>query len=107
MLTPFADCKLRNISYTITNENSVEIRGSVDIAIECIRTTEEEIIYNAQEAEYEAVPRPSIIVSFVNSGRTLWDIAKEYLVSPEDILIANALENEASILPGMALIIPK
>lgn len=107
MLTPYADCKLNNISYTITNENSVEIRGSVDVAIECIRTTEEEIIYNVQEAEYEAVPRPSIIVSFVNSGRTLWDIAKEYLVSPEDILIANALENEASILPGMALIIPK
>jgi LysM repeat protein len=40
-------------------------------------------------------------------GRTLWDIAKEYGVSPDDILKANALESEADLHSGAALIIPK
>lgn len=107
MLTPVASCKLRNISYTINNERTVELRGSVDVEVQCIRTTDADIIYDAAVCEYTPVPRPSIIVSCVHSGRTLWDIAKEYSVSPEDILAANALESEQQLHSGSALIIPK
>ena len=107
MLTPLAECKLQNISYTISSDNCVEIRGSIDMQIECIRTTEEDIVYSVSEAEYIPEKRPSIIVSCVSGGRTLWDIAKEYRVSPEDILSANAFESEAELRSGVALIIPK
>ena len=106
-LTPVASCRLRNISYTINDESTVELRGSVDVEVQCIRSTDADIIYDAAPAEYTPVPRPSVIVSCVHSGRTLWDIAKEYRVSPADILAANALENEAQLHSGVALIIPK
>ena len=107
MLTPVAEAQLRNISYTINAENCVEMRGSVDINVQCIRNTEAEVIYDASIGEYTPPERPSIIVSCVSEGRTLWDIAKEYAVSQNDILLANALESSDDIIPGKALIIPK
>lgn len=107
MLTPIASCKLRNISYTINDESTVELRGSVDVSVQCIRTTEADIVYDVEPCEYTPVSRPSIIVSCIHSGRTLWDIAKEYCVSPADILAANALESESELHSGAALIIPK
>ena len=107
MLTPVVNCNLTGISYTINSENSVEIRGNVDVTIECIRTSAAEIVCSAEEAPYTPTDRPSIIVSCVSGGRTLWDIAKEYRVSPEDILSANAFESEAELHSGEALIIPK
>lgn len=107
MLTPVATCKLLNMSYTLNDERTVEVRGSIESQVQCIRTTESDIIYTASVGEYESVQRPSIIVSCIHSGRSLWDIAKEYLVSAEDILRANALESEEDICKGATLIIPK
>ena len=107
MLTPVAEAQLRNISYTINAENCVEIRGSVDINVQCIRNTATEVIYDASIGEYTPPERPSIIVSCVSEGRSLWDIAKEYAVDQNDILLANALESCEDIMPGTALIIPK
>ncbi len=107
MLTPVATCKLLNLSYTINDAHTVEVRGSIESEVQCIRTTESDIIYSVSESEYTPTPRPSIIVSCVHSGRSLWDIAKEYRVRVEDILSANALENEQAISKGTTLIIPK
>lgn len=107
MLTPVANAVMRNISYTIDSDNSIEIRGCVDVDIQCIRTVQEEIIYDASLEEYIPPKRSSIIVSFLSEGRTLWDIAKEYRIDQNDILSANALESAEEILPKTALIIPK
>lgn len=106
-ITPVASCRLRNISYTINAENSIEIRGSVDVSVQCIKNMEADIVYSAEVCEYTPVQRPSIIVSCVSPGWTLWDIAKEYGVNQKDILLANALDDEDKIESGMALIIPK
>ena len=107
MLTPVAEAQLRNISYTINSEDCVEIRGSIDINVQCIRNTATKVIYDASIGEYTPPERPSIIVSCVSEGRNLWDIAKEYAVDQNDILIAIALESSEDIIPGTALIIPK
>ncbi len=106
-LTPISDCLLKNFSYTINSDKCVEVRGSLDIKIQCVRTMEEDIIYTAEECEYIPEKRPSIIVSCVCNERSLWDIAKEYRITPQSILSANALESEDGITPHMALIIPK
>lgn len=106
-ITPVASCRLRNVSYTINTENSLEIRGCVDVNVQCIRTVETDIVYSAQTGEYNPAQRPSIIISCLCPGRGLWDIAKEYGVNEKDILLANALNDETEIKTGMALIIPK
>ena len=107
MITPVTSCKMLNISYVIADDKTVELRGNVEVEVQCIKTTDNDIVREVTPVEYTPVPRPSIIVSCVHSGRTLWDIAKEYGVSPDDILKANALESEADLHSGAALIIPK
>jgi len=107
MITPVTSCKMKNISYILSDDRTLELRGNVEIEVQCVKTTETEIVYDASPAEYIPEKRPSIIVSCVHTGRTLWDIAKEYCVGPEDILAANALESEADLHSGAALIIPR
>ncbi len=106
-LTPTADCLLKNLSYTINSENSIEIRCTLQIKVECLCTTEENIVFSAEECEYIPQKRPGIIVSCVSPGRSLWDIAKDYAITPQSILSANALNCEDDIKAHMTLIIPK
>ena len=106
-LTPSAECRLKSLSYVIGGERSIEIRGSLAITTQCIRSREEIIVSDAKIEEYAPPKRPSIIISYASEDRSLWDIAKEYNVAEEDILSANALENEDALSPCAALIIPK
>ncbi len=107
MITPVSDCTMKNMSYTINSDNCVEVRATLNLKVQCIRTTEADAIHSVNELEYTPEKRPGIIVSCMCSERKLWDIAKEYGVHPANILKANALESENDIIPHMALIIPK
>lgn len=107
MITPVSDSVLRSLSYTINSEKCVEVRATIDVSVQCIKTTETETVYSAEQKEYIPVKRPSIIVSCMGNNRSLWDIAKEYSVSPQSILAANAFESENDLTSHMALIIPK
>lgn len=106
-LTPTAECRLKSLSYVISGERAIEVRGSLAITTRCIRSREEGVLSDAQLGEYAPPKRPSVIVSFAAEGRSLWDIAKEYNIAEEDILSANAIESEDAMLPCAALIIPK
>lgn len=106
-LVPMADCKLRSVSYTLSGDRSVEIRGCIDVTTQCMRFEETEVVYSAQEIEYTPKKRPSIIISYANGESSLWNIAKEYNIASEDILLANGIESEEEIKEGCALIIPK
>ena len=106
-LIPNAECEVKTISYTLSGDKSIEIRGSREITTKCVRYSETEIVLDAKEAEYTPVKRPSIIISYANDQRGLWHIAKEYNISGEEILMANGMESEEEITEGKALIIPK
>lgn len=106
-LSPSARCKMRNINYVISDERCLEVRGSVGITTRCTRESEAEVVYSIEEAPYTPEKRASIIISFMSDGRSLWDLAKHYNIDENDILIANAIENESEIKEGAALIIPK
>lgn len=106
-LTPVSECKLKSISYVISSERSLEIRGSVIVTTQCMRMKETEYIKSAEEGVYSPPKRPSVTVSYVTDGTSLWDIAKEYNISENDILSANAIESEDDMKVGTALIIPK
>ena len=106
-LIPNAECEVKTLSYTLSGDKSIEIRGSLEITTKCVRYSETEIVLDAKEAEYTAVKRPSIIVSYANDQRGLWHIAKEYNISGEEILMANGMESEEEITEGKALIIPR
>ncbi len=106
-ILPSAECRLGNINYIINDERSVEVRMIINVSTRCARMSETDVITSASEAQYSPQKRSSIIVSFVNDGRSLWDIAKKYNIDEADILHANAYENKDELTLGAALIIPK
>ena len=45
-------------------------------------------------------------IHVVQSGDTLWEIARQYGVPVDQIITANALDNPDNLVVGMALVIP-
>ena len=66
-----------------------------------------QLISDVTLSEAEAMDRPSIIIYFAQKGDTLWSVAKRYRTTIADILLANAMEEEVPLKPGMQLIIPR
>ncbi|MBP3337681.1 MAG: DUF3794 domain-containing protein [Clostridia bacterium] len=49
---------------------------------------------------------PMLVIYFVQSGDTIWDIAKRYKTTPEKIISANNITESDKICAGMKLLIP-
>ena len=59
-----------------------------------------------EDAPRDPAGRPSIVLRAVEEGERLWDIAKAYGTTMEDIIQANGLGEEAPAV-GRVLLIPK
>ena len=59
-----------------------------------------------ESAPRDTAGQPSIVLRMVGEGERLWDIAKTYGTTTEDIVQANALGEEAP-QAGQLLLIPK
>ena len=59
-----------------------------------------------EDAPRDPAARPSIVLRAVEEGERLWDIAKAYGTTMEDIVQANSLGEDA-LTAGRVLLIPK
>ena len=59
-----------------------------------------------EDAPRDPSARPSIVLRAVEEGERLWDIAKAYGTTMEDIVQANSLGEDA-LTAGRVLLIPK
>ena len=50
---------------------------------------------------------PSLVLRAVTGEETLWDIAKQYRTTVEDIFAANEMSDSAALTPGQMLLIPR
>lgn len=91
------------------NANGVELRFPAEftlVSVERISCTclsslgVEEAVGNGAEA-------PSLVLRALNEGETLWDIAKQYRTTAEDILAANELTDGSALTVGKMLLIPR
>ena len=60
-----------------------------------------------EEKKIDKSTQSGITVYFVQSGDELWDIAKRYHTTSEDILGTNKLESDVTLGVGQQLLIPK
>lgn len=92
-----------------TGQSEISISCIYDISIFARKTVRDDII---TDVEYKELPKeylrgiPGIAGYVVKDGDTLWDIAKKYCTTVEDIMEVNHLESE-QIYPGMKILIVK
>ena len=87
---------LEQLSATMSDSEEIEVRAVVSLNVFAVRPVKQTCIQKIEEKEYdmrklEAIP--GITGYIVQPGDSLWDIAKEYCLMPEQILEMNGLES--------------
>ncbi len=110
-----ADCRytiltgMDQLSATMADSEEIEVKASVGLDVFVARPQKQQCIHEIHEKEYEpgrleAVP--GITGYIVQGGETLWDIAKQYYLTPAQIMEMNGLESE-TLKKGDRLILMK
>lgn len=88
----------------------IEVRFPVDFTYMTLTDQRVAGITNVsmnESAPFDNAKRPSIVLRMAEEGEALWDMAKAYGATVEDIIAANELAEDDAIAPGRLLLIPK
>jgi hypothetical protein len=100
---------LEQLSTTMLDGNEIEVKAAVSLNVLVLNCLEERIIERVEEQplDMETIrTMPGITVYIVKSGDTLWDIAKGFYTTVEEICALNELE-ETQVRPGQPLLLVK
>ena len=102
-------CQCPGELYATPTAGGIELRFSLDFSYRMERELKINQISGARLDETQ--PRdtthlPSIVLRLAEDGETLWELAKTYFTTKNDIMAANELSEEAD-LTGRLLLIPK
>lgn len=101
--------ELEQLSTTMADSNELEIRATIGVNVLVLQCIEEFILDKMEEAPLDQGKirsLPGITVYIVQPEDTLWDIAKRFYTTTEEISSMNELENE-EISSGMPLLLVK
>ncbi|WIV12278.1 SPOCS domain-containing protein [Proteiniborus sp. MB09-C3] len=100
---------LEDISYKKINSHEVELEATVNNCVAVNRIKKINIVTEAIETEetIDRVSRPSITIYIVQKDDTIWDIAKRYNTTVEEIIKTNDIVSPENIMPGEKIIIEK
>ena len=92
-----------HVSYTMNGNRSIDLRVVLGMCIRSFNDEEIPIITDIEVSEDSTAERqPCIIIYFVKSGDTLWNIAKRYHTTVDDIKENNNMTSD-SIFPGQQI----
>ncbi len=98
---------ITHIDYNFINQAKLDLRCIISLNILVFKNTEDfSLINEVSLGEVSLEKRPSIVIYFVKSGDTLWDIAKRYATTIQKIMAANDLSEDEIIHQGMRILIP-
>lgn len=100
---------LEQLSAAMADSEEIEVKAVVGLNLFAVRTRKQTCIHEIREQEYdmkklEAIP--GITGYIVQEEDSLWDIAKEYCLMPEQIMEMNGLESQ-KLKKGECLILMK
>ncbi len=101
--------EIEDISFSTLSEREAEVRVTISFDVVASENEEGEIITEINEAEPEesnAIKSGAVIYT-VKKGDTLWNIAKKYNTTVDDIVKLNNIENPDLIYPCQRLLILK
>ena len=97
-----AECE--HMSYSLNSAGDVEIRAAVAFRTEECEECKLNMICNVEKEEMKG--GSELVIFFSKGGEDIWDIAKRFRVSCEEIAELNGIEPDGRIEPNRRLIIP-
>lgn len=100
---------LKDIKYDKISDQEVEVEVVLRNQVNINRVKNINIVTEASELEekIDKDSRPSITIYMVQKDDTVWDIAKRYNTTVEEIIQTNDIVSEENIMPGEKIIIEK
>ena len=108
--TPYAEPEIEILSsgYTLTSTDNMEIRVDLSINASVYETREISLISDYSIDENKPLKRNTkgaMIIYFPDEEDSVWDIARKYNASVEEIMRINELEND-NIPNGKTILVP-
>lgn len=100
-------CRINHTGYAITSDTSMELRLSLCFEGDSFTKEDATFFTLCEETDFTPPSRPSVIVSFVNKGDSLWSIAKRHNIPLSKLSKANDLDENSVLTIGEKLIIPR
>lgn len=94
-------------NFVIMPDESIDIKIDLIFSAESERNSEINIIENIQKDEEKFENPYSMVVYFVKPGDTLWNVAKKFKSTIEDVTRVNGIEQTNSLNIGQQLYIPR
>lgn len=90
------------------NKDQIELNIKIRRFIEVIAKKSESFIVKGEDkGEYDLSKAPSIIIYICKENDSLWDIAKKYNTTEEEIAQTNEIDISEVLVPGKCLILEK
>lgn len=97
---------VNHLSYNITGPDTVEARMIIGISVKLIKNDRIKIVTSFERIEPEADQSggmQSYIIYFVQPGDTLWNIAKRYKTTVDDIVATSGITNPDKLRVGQKI----
>ncbi len=93
--------------FVITSDGMIDCRANIEFNTEMYEDANINIIDDIQMLDGDDNLNPSMVMYIVKEGDTLWEIAKRYRTTMQDIININNLDNGDEIYVGEKLFIPR
>ncbi len=98
---------LEDLQHRLLGDDLVEIRGRVKAEVDISQVFDREVMLDVEESEGERRTDASIVVYVVQQGDTLWNVAKRYNTTIEELVKINDIQESQNLIPGDKLIISR
>ena len=93
--------------FVVTSDGMIDCRVNLEFRNEMYENANINIIDEVEMSEDNNNSNPSMIVYIVKEGDTIWEIAKKYKTTMQEIININNLDNGDEIFVGEKLFIPR
>ena len=97
--------RLEELDFQMLSDGEGELRATIVMDGTAVREERAEVVTDITLEDEERQPAAGAIIYMVRKGDSLWEIAKKYRTTVEDILAVNEIENPERIYPGQKVLI--
>lgn len=98
---------IKDDNFVVLSDGGIDAQITLEIDTKMFKSMEINVINDVEAEEARNDMTYSIIIYFVKKGDTLWNIAKKFKSTVQDIVKTNDIEDENKIYPGQQLLIPR